>query len=124
MPRYVVLFHELPTTDARESHWDFMIERNGTLLTWAIDQRPKIGVVLMAERLADHRVAYLDYEGPISQNRGTVTQVDAGDFDWVEFQADRIAVRVTSGDLIGALTLNRPSEGQCWLLNVSPTATD
>ena len=124
MPRYVVLFHELPATDARGSHWDVMLERNGTLLTWATDQRPKRGVVLMAERLADHRVAYLDYEGPISQNRGTVTQVDAGDFDWVEFQPDWSAVRVTSGDLIGALILHRRSEGQCWLLNVSPTATD
>ena len=123
MPRYVVLFHELPASDARDSHWDVMLERDGTLLTWATGQRPAPISMLMAERLADHRMAYLDYEGPVSQNRGTVTRVDAGNFEWLDFEEDRITVRVTSGDLIGELTLQRHSAGQRWLLNVSPTAT-
>jgi len=32
-------------------------------------------------RTPDHRAMYLDYEGPISGNRGTVRRVDAGSWD-------------------------------------------
>lgn len=32
-----------------------------------------------AERIADHRNAYLTYEGPISGDRGSVRRIDAGD---------------------------------------------
>ena len=64
MPRYVILEHE--TTGG--SHFDFMLETGGTLKTWSISQPPLNGVEMDAEALPDHRLAYLDYEGPISDD--------------------------------------------------------
>ena len=34
-----------------------------------------------ATRLPDHRKHYLDYEGEISGNRGTVARIDAGTYE-------------------------------------------
>jgi hypothetical protein len=57
------------------------------------------------ERLADHRLAYLDYEGEVSDNRGTVTRVAAGEFELISETTDRLSVRLTKGALHGVLTI-------------------
>lgn len=49
-----------------------------------------------AEQLADHRLAYLEYEGPVSGNRGQVTRWDAGQYQ-IESQADHALTLVLSG---------------------------
>ena len=48
------------------------------LKTWACREPPQAGVEIPCEALADHRLAYLDYEGPISGGRGSVTRWDRG----------------------------------------------
>ena len=75
--RFVVLFHRLPPSAGRASHWDWMIEEGDALATWALVQWPD-GRGVPARRLADHRRHYLTYEGPVSGNRGTVRRVLAG----------------------------------------------
>ncbi len=65
----------------RPDHWDLMFEIAGQLRTWSIPQTPRPGVTVMAELLADHRLAYLDYEGPVSGNRGSVSRVDRGTYN-------------------------------------------
>lgn len=83
MPRFVILRHELPPTDTRGLHWDLMLENAETLWTWALPQEP-VGerMEMIAARLPDHRPAYLDYEGAVSNQRGTVRRWDAGTFEW------------------------------------------
>ena len=56
-------------------HYDLMLEV-GVLRTWS--EPPVAGVELECRLLADHRLPYLDYEGPISGGRGTVTPWTAG----------------------------------------------
>ena len=34
----------------------------------------------LLERLADHRLDYLEYEGPVSGDRGSVRRVDGGQY--------------------------------------------
>jgi hypothetical protein len=74
--RYVVLRHE----GVPDPHFDLMLEdEHGAekLLTWRSPVWPiEVGTPL--ERLADHRNAYLDYEGPLSGDRGFVTRVASG----------------------------------------------
>lgn len=41
-----------------------------------------------AERIGDHRLAYLDYTGPVSGGRGQVTRWDAGAYETID--ANRI----------------------------------
>ena len=89
MPRFVLLYHECPPSLGKPSHWDLMLERDGALLTWNLPSLPAawggeagIGFAeITATRIADHRLAYLDYEGPISGERGSVTRVDRGEYE-------------------------------------------
>ena len=70
MPRFVVLEHVRP----EDRHWDLMLESGDALATWALKHSPDSAQPIAAEQLPDHRLAYLDYEGPISGGRGAVTR--------------------------------------------------
>ncbi len=97
MPRFVILCHSGGTKGV---HFDFMLEAGDTLKTWAMTQPPTAGVEIDCDELPNHRTAYLDYEGPISGERGFVAQWDRGtytvgrqnDAEWtVELAGERIA---------------------------------
>lgn len=75
MPRFVILEHDHPLL-----HWDLMLEADGVLQTWRLAQAPELRREIDAVALGDHRLAYLDYEGPVSGNRGAVQRWDAGEF--------------------------------------------
>src|SRR5690348_2558350 len=94
MPRFVVLLHETPAGYARRNHFDLMLESNGVLLTWAIPELPTTDGSVAAERLPDHRLMYLDYEGPVSRDRGSVQRVDGGEFEWIEMTPMRFQARL------------------------------
>jgi len=76
MHRFVILHHQLPTGD----HWDVMLETDSALATWSISPQALTGLPFAcpATRLPDHRKHYLDYEGEVSGNRGTVSRIDTG----------------------------------------------
>ena len=77
MPRFVILEHDYP-----ELHWDFMLECAGALKTWRLAEPPAThGELIAAVALEDHRLDYLDYEGPVSGNRGRVKRWDRGDYE-------------------------------------------
>lgn len=111
MPRFVVLVHEMPVTSARQLHWDFMLEQTDTLATWALDKAPKGGETIPCQLLADHRKHYLDYEGPVSGDRGHVRQWDRGSFKSISLSTTQICVYVDGDRLQGTVTLSRVSDG-------------
>lgn len=98
--RFVVLEHRWNGV-----HWDFMLEHGRSLRTWAIDEPIVAGVELPARALPDHRIAYLDYEGPISGDRGSVTRVDEGLYVPIEWTADRVRARLSGRQLVGEVVL-------------------
>jgi hypothetical protein len=113
MPRFVILCHELPLNSPRASHFDLMLEHDGVLRTWACDKVPAPGESVRAERLADHRLAYLDYEGPVSCDRGDVQRVAVGTYEVVVDDDSQLRVRLLGDSLRGVLTLERlPGEPQ------------
>ncbi len=73
--RYVVLHH----TGVADPHFDLMLEReSGSLLqTWRSPTWPIKNAGTLAP-LPDHRPIYLEYEGKVSGNRGTVRRVSTG----------------------------------------------
>jgi hypothetical protein len=101
MPRFVLLYHDCPLAYERPSHWDLMLEDADALATWAIAELPALWANVRArtaqrhadcasvsasddvavERLADHRAAYLEYEGPVSGGRGQVSRLAAGTYE-------------------------------------------
>ncbi len=89
MPRFVVLTHDHPVL-----HGDFMLEQPQTLRTWRLIKPPEPGCLMDAELLADHRLAYLDNEGPVSGGRGEVRRWDRGEYEIIESTAERLVVRL------------------------------
>ncbi len=104
MPRFVVLRHEAP----RGLHYDLMLEDGAVLATWALAGPPETLAEQPAERLADHRREYLDYEGPVSGDRGVVTRHDTGTFTIVTRRDGQWHVAFCGGRLrgVGTLTLS------------------
>jgi hypothetical protein len=91
------------------------------LLTWAVGQLPEMGNTIVAERLPDHRSFYLDYEGPVSDNRGTVKRVDRGDFDWVSQTPERLEARIDGEQLRGTLVIEQDTaDSHRWRVALSP----
>src|SRR5262245_38278745 len=112
MPRFVVLLHETPPGYPRGRHYDLMLEQDGALWTWAINALPCAGgEAIPAERLPDHRLAYLECEGDVAGNRGSVSRIDRGACELVSAAADEIRLRVAGAILTGTLTLSPPLAG-------------
>ena len=80
MPRFVILRHQMPPQSSRPDHWDLMLEDGSHLLTWALPAVPLVGEQFWALPLAEHRIEYLDYEGPLTGDRGSVTRHDWGSY--------------------------------------------
>jgi hypothetical protein len=122
MPRFAILRHETPPGSPRPLHWDLLLEDAGTLLTWALTEPPATGRPIAAEALANHRTAYLDYEGPVSGNRGTVTRWDTGTFQWRRRSDREIAVNLSGHVLCGEAVLTRADDtSQQWRFVVRAT---
>lgn len=117
MPRFVVLEHQSP----RGVHWDFMLQMEEALATWALPEPPDADGPLEAERLADHRLAYLDYEGPVSGDRGRVVRWDHGIFELRHQSEQQWTVLLQGRHLIGEATLRRqPGEPTIWQFTFRP----
>jgi hypothetical protein len=115
MPRFVVLRHESP----RGLHWDLMLETGAVLASWALAEEPQRGKSFAADELAGHRLAYLDYEGPISGGRGQVTRWDGGFYAILEQGPTQLVLNMSGARLRGRVTLTRPAEASatwqfCW----------
>jgi hypothetical protein len=105
MPRFVILRHELPPSHDRGTHFDLMLEMGAVLRTWSLPELPEVGKVIQAEALPDHRLAYLEYEGPVSGNRGTVSRVEEGEYEMVEETDALLRYRLVGRSLAGELLL-------------------
>lgn len=82
----MLLRHALPDGSW---HYDWMLETvaGGPLVTFRVMHRPDACETrwFEAERIDDHRRAYLTYEGAVSGGRGEVERVGAGVLlDWNE----------------------------------------
>jgi hypothetical protein len=111
MPRFVVLQHESP----RGRHWDFMLETGAALATWALPEAPDAAGAMLVEALPDHRLAFLDYEGPISGQRGSVTRWDAGTYVFERRSDTELSVKLDGNRLVGTATLvQRPDDPNRW----------
>jgi hypothetical protein len=104
MSRFVILEHDHPVL-----HWDLMLEDGETLRTWRVERPPKLGETIAATPLGQHRRHYLDYEGPVSGNRGHVRRWDAGDFIWQWQDENRVVVELAGEKAHGCATLERLS---------------
>ena len=110
MPRFVILYHDCPRDRPRPSHWDFLLENGDRLRAFALLEEPIAGRAIEALPLADHRLDYLDYEGPVSGDRGTVRRWDQGDYELITAAADHLIVDLDGHRIHGRCELARDQE--------------
>lgn len=115
MPRFVVLIHDHPVL-----HWDFMLEKEAVLRTWRLARPPVESGPIAAEPLADHRLAYLEYEGPVSGDRGSVRRYDWGESSLLEETTDRLVVELNGTLLQGKAVINRLDSPAIWEYSFTP----
>jgi hypothetical protein len=118
MPRFVILHHEMPAGCDRASHWDFMLECGASLRTWALPSEPDSVDEQDAQQLADHRLAYLDYEGPVSGDRGEVRRWDSGTYRTIRDDSRVIEVELEGERLRGMIEFSALEDGQLWRFRI------
>jgi bifunctional non-homologous end joining protein LigD len=108
---YVIQKHR-----ASHLHYDFRLELNGTLLSWAVPKGPSLdpSVKRLAMQVEDHPIEYAKFEGVIPQGQyggGTVMVWDKG--TWSPEVPD-VAAALEKGDL--KFTLNGDKLKGSWVL--------
>jgi hypothetical protein len=103
--RFVVLFHDHPDGD----HWDLMLETEIAITTWSVPPQPLPlhSFECKIKKLPDHRRYYLDYEGTISNNRGSVRQLDSGTYETETPERFRLHGKLFNGILV----IQQPENG-------------
>ncbi len=105
-PIFVVQRH-----DARRLHYDFRLERDGVLASWAVPKGIPVdpGAKALAVHVEDHPLDYATFEGEIPKGQygaGTVEIWDRGTYELVEEKPDGgLTVRLDGGRLQGLWTL-------------------
>lgn len=129
MPRFSFQMH-----DASQLHFDFRLEVNGVLKSWAVPKGPSTDKCQkrLAIRTEDHPLGYIDFAGIIPENAyggGTVLVWDIGTYDNITEKDGKIRdmeesiekghflIRLNGKKLKGnyAMTRINNKEGQ-WLL--------
>jgi len=104
---------------ARRLHYDFRLERNGVLVSWALPKNlPKTTAVNhLAVRTEDHPLEYATFEGTIPKGQygaGKVIIWDSGTYDTEKFHDDEVIVTLHGNRISGRYALIR-THGDQWL---------
>lgn len=76
--RYVIQKH---THKHNPTHWDLMIEKNSALETYRLTLAPAdfASELIDAEKIHDHPLKFLSYQGPVNNDLGNVEIADKGE---------------------------------------------
>ena len=110
------LLYAVQKHQARNLHYDFRLEWNGVLLSWAVPKGPSLdpAVKRLAMRVEDHPADYAGFEGVIPEGQygaGTVMVWDKG--TWVPDDLD-VEAALRRGEL--KFTLNGEKLRGSWVL--------
>lgn len=120
MTRYAILEHR----QGNQVHWDFFLQRGAVLQAWRLEEPPQPNTTMQCSSAPDHRLVYLDYEGPLSGDRGHVKRWDWGEYRLELDTPTAIAITVTGHRLLGSLELERDTPGETqWRLTYHATST-
>ncbi|MEM1524764.1 MAG: DNA polymerase ligase N-terminal domain-containing protein [Nitrososphaerales archaeon] len=113
--RFVIHKHQ-----ARHLHWDFRLEMDGVLKSWAVPKEPPSipNVKRLAIEVEDHPIDYINFEGVIPEGEygaGIVEIWDNGEYELIERNENMIKFNLKGKRLSGSYRLIR-MKGNQWLL--------
>ena len=116
--RFVVQEHH-----ATHLHWDFRLEMDGVLKSWAIPKDPptKPNIKRLAVPVEDHPLDYINFEGVIPEGgygAGTVKIWDSGTYELESRTPSKIVFRLLGKKMRGRYVLiqTKWGKGINWLL--------
>lgn len=115
-PRFVVQEHH-----ARRLHWDFRLEHEGTLVSWAVPKGlpPDPKKNHLAVHVEDHPISYIDFAGDIpagNYGAGHVSIWDSGTYD-VEKWSDREVMVILHGKRVQGRYVLFRTNGENWMIH-------
>ncbi len=115
MNRFVIQEHH-----ATHLHWDFRLEKDGVLKSWAVPKGPskEKGVKRLAIEVEDHELSYIDFQGTIPKGQygaGTVKIWDSGTYKLETESPKHIVFELKGKKLKGRYSLVHLKDKQ-WLL--------
>lgn len=101
--RFVLLWHDVEQMPNRKSHFDLLLEDQGSFVTIELCQLPNLQTEVLGTTLPRHRLAYWDLQGALSENRGHVTRVTRGEFTIIQTAPGTLDLWLCSTDLSAML---------------------
>ncbi len=119
MPTFVVQEHH-----ASHLHWDFRLEMNGVLKSWAVPKEPPTNkeTKRLAIEVEDHDISYGKFEGEIKEGygKGTVKIWDNGTYILENKKPSKIVFELKGNKMKGKYVLLKTKYGskpdKSWLL--------
>ena len=110
-PIFVIQKHK-----ATHLHYDFRIEKDGVLKSWAIPKEPpqEVGVRRLAIQVGDHELGYENFEGTIPEGMygaGIVEIWDKGYYVPIKFQPNELIFELKGKKLNGVYCLIKLKPG-------------
>lgn len=113
--RFVIQEH----TTSQGVHWDLMLEQDDGLTTFRLPTGANDRSAVRAERIVDHPLRFLWYEGPVQNGTGRVRIVDrgtwsagGGDPPLAGSASDGLAFHLGGAILHGDFALTRITEAE------------
>jgi bifunctional non-homologous end joining protein LigD len=115
-PRFVVQEHH-----ARRLHWDFRLERDGVLVSWAVPKGvpPDPKKNHLAVHVEDHPLDYIDFKGEIpagNYGAGQVSIWDHGTYETEKWSEREVMVVLRGKRLQGRYVLFQ-TNGENWMIH-------
>jgi bifunctional non-homologous end joining protein LigD len=106
---------------ARRLHWDFRLERDGVLVSWALPKGvpDDPGVNHLAVHTEDHPLEYASFSGEIPRGEygaGAVTIWDQGSYETVKWDDREVKVILHGSRLTGGYALFRTGDDS-WMIH-------
>ena len=103
-PRFVIHEH-----NASHLHWDFRLELDGVLKSWALPKQPpkRKNLKRLAVQVEDHSLEYGKFEGEITEGygKGTVKIWDKGIYKLIKKDKSKIEFELKGKKLTGTYVL-------------------
>ena len=99
-------------------HWDFMLEMENALWTWRLNIPPAEikNEAIGAERIHDHPLKFLTYEGPVQYGTGQVTIADKGIYSLTKRLENSLLIDIKGKKIKGEFALCKAKDSPFWRL--------
>jgi DNA ligase D-like protein (predicted 3'-phosphoesterase) len=106
---------------ARNLHWDFRLELDGVLKSWAVPKEPplKEGIKRLAIQVDDHPLSYATFHGEIAEGygKGVVEIWDSGTYEMESVHDNKFVFILHGKRMKGRYTLLKFAKAKNgWLL--------